>query len=92
VPGQTISDDFTRDPNGLVAESVLGGNTVYINPGLIGGNKFVNEAFLLHEGLHGLGLGDEDIQTRLGIDVNPKNTKNIADKLYTDCVKGKNNF
>jgi RHS repeat-associated protein len=90
-PGQTIANDFAHLP-GTTADTVLGGNTVFINPARIGGGLINNEALLFHEALHALGLIDTDIQSELGITVDPNNTKNITDKLKKDCFNGKGNF
>jgi len=67
------------------------GDTIYINPALIGNSVAQNEALLLHESLHSLGLDDTAIQTALGIKVDPNNTNNISNRLRTDCVQGKDN-
>jgi hypothetical protein len=51
-----------------------------------------NKALLFHEALHGYGgtkggtsYFDDDIQDALGIDVDPKNTKNITDYIKKHC-------
>ncbi|HLG96093.1 MAG TPA: RHS repeat-associated core domain-containing protein [Bryobacteraceae bacterium] len=90
-PGQTIGNEFRRNLQGLTADTVFLGTTIYINPLLIGTNLVGNEALLFHEALHELGLGDQDIQTALGIKVDPNNTKNISDKLRSDCITGRGN-
>ena len=90
-PGQTIGNDFARNPNGLTAESVMGGNTIYINPALISNNLLVDEALLFHEAFHLLGFSDDDLQRALGLKVDPNNTKSITDKLSKDCFQGKDN-
>jgi RHS repeat-associated protein len=90
-PGQTIGDEFRRNPGGLTAETVLLGDTIFINPGLIGRSVPVNEALLFHEALHELGLTDDAVQRALGITVDAKNTKNITDKLKKDCIAGRGN-
>ncbi len=91
-PGQTISNYFGRNPKGIVARTVLSGDTMFINPDLIGGSLTYNEALLLHEALHALGLIDTDIQDKLHLKVDPNDTTNITDKLKRDCIKGKNNY
>jgi hypothetical protein len=68
-PGQTIANEFARNPNGLTADTVLNGSTIFINPALIGGNLTSNEGLLFHETLHELGMVDTDIQAALGIRV-----------------------
>ncbi len=90
---QTIGSDFARNPNGLTAESVLGGNTIYINGGLIGKSLINNEALLFHEAFHLLGFDDADVWKALfpTTPFDPKNTKQITDKLKKDCFKGKDN-
>ena len=93
-PGQTIGNEFGRNPTGLTAMSVLGGNTIYINPGLIGSNLQTNEGLLIHETLHLLGFDDQDIQLGLafrGVKLDPYNTKNISIQFKKDCVMGKGN-
>ena len=90
-PGQTIGNEFARNPNGLTAETVLGGSTIFINPALIGGNLGSNQSLLFHEAIHELGLVDQTIQEALGLKVDPKNTKSISDKLFKDCFTGKGN-
>jgi hypothetical protein len=67
------------------------GGTIYINASLIGSSVAQNEALLLHEALHSMGLDDTTIQAALGITVDQNNTNNITNKLRTDCVKGKDN-
>ena len=90
-PGQTVGGKFAQNPNGLTAASALGGNTIYINGSLIGGNLQSNEALLFHEAFHLLGFDDADLQVALGITVDPNNTRNITDKLKKDCITGKGN-
>jgi RHS repeat-associated protein len=84
--GQTIAKEFARNPNGLSADTVLNGSTIFINPALITNNLWGNEGLLLHEALHELGLQDGQIQKALGFSEDPKNTKNISTKLQHDCV------
>ena len=60
-PGQTIGNEFARNPAGLTAYSVLLGSTIFINPPLIGSILTNNEGLLFHEALHELGLVDSDI-------------------------------
>ena len=93
-PGQTIANEFMRNPGGLTADTVLFGNAVFINPSLIGSGILQNQALLFHEALHALGLIDTDIQEKLfGIQgVDPKNTRNITTKLFNDCFRGKGNY
>jgi RHS repeat-associated protein len=90
-PGQTIGNDFARNPGGLTAETVLGGNIIYINPSLISNLVPTDEALLFHESLHELGLIDQQVQSALGLKVGSTNTKNISNKLFKDCIKGKAN-
>ncbi len=90
-PGQTISNEFRRNPDGLTAVTVLFGSTMFINPDLIGNNLNGNMALLFHESLHELGLVDSTIQSALGLTVDDQNTKNITIKLQKDCVTGKGN-
>jgi len=76
------------------------GNTIYINPSLIGGSLRSNEGFLFHEALHQLGLNDDDIGTGLhSIDPTIKpnsngqwtNTQQFSNKFTKDCFQGKAN-
>jgi hypothetical protein len=90
-PGQTIANEFARNPNGLTADTVLNGSTIFINPALIGGNLTSNEGLLFHETLHELGMVDTDIQAALGIRVDGKNTRNITTTLQKDCITGRGN-
>jgi RHS repeat-associated protein len=90
-PGQMIGNLFARNPNGLTAETVLGGRAIFINPALIGGSLGSNQSLLFHEAIHELGLVDETIQEALGLKVDSRNTKNISDKLFRDCFTGKGN-
>ena len=90
-PGQTIGNDFARNPHGLTAESVLGGSTIYINPTLISKNLLIDETLLFHEAFHLMGFTDDDLQKALGLTVDPNNTKNITLKLTKDCFTGKDN-
>jgi hypothetical protein len=86
---QTISQTMAANP-GIEALSVLGGNSIYLNPGmtaLSATNTFWdNAAMIAHEVVHNVsGLGDDQIQSALGLRVNLNNTKNISDKLKRDC-------
>ena len=95
-PGQTIANEFARNPAGLTAATVFEGSTIFINPALIGGLLFTNESLLFHEALHELGMIDSQIQTALksvhqGLVVDTKNTKNISVVLGRDCLRGKGN-
>jgi RHS repeat-associated protein len=90
-PGQTIANEFGRNPAGLTANTVLNGSTIFINPTLIGGNLTGNQSLMSHEALHELGMVDTDIQAALGITVDGKNTRNITTKLQKDCITGKGN-
>ena len=90
-PGQTIANEFARNPQGLVYDTVLGGKAMFINPPLISSNLAVNEGMMFHESLHELGLGDKEIQETLHLTVDSKNTMNITDRLEKDCVNAKGN-
>ncbi|MDQ2949765.1 MAG: RHS repeat-associated core domain-containing protein [Acidobacteriota bacterium] len=90
-PGQTIGNELARNLYGLTAETVLFGNTIFVNPALIGGSLTSNEGLLFHEALHELGLVDSSIQSALGLAVDDKNTRNITTKLQKDCISGRGN-
>jgi RHS repeat-associated protein len=88
----TIGAKFALNPLGLTALTVLGTGTaqpgtIYINPLLISNNLQNNESLLLHEALHSLGFDDADLQSALNLKVDPNNTRNITQKLLTDCIK-----
>jgi|ERR1700690_475460 hypothetical protein len=91
LPGQTIGNEFARNPQGLVFDTVLGGGAMFVDPPLISSNLAVNEGMMFHESLHELGLGDKEIQETLHLTVDSKNTMNITDKLEKDCVNARGN-
>ncbi len=85
----TIGSLFAGKP-GTAAYSLAGGNSIWVDPSRISGNLNSNAALLLHESLHNLGYFDHEIQAALGLQVSGI-TDNITQRLYTDCIKGKDN-
>jgi hypothetical protein len=91
----TIGQFFALNP-GTTAISQFGapqsvGSTIYYDPAKISNNLSNNMALLMHEAFHLLGFDDADLQTALGLPVDPKNTRNISIKLLNDCIRGKGN-
>jgi hypothetical protein len=86
---QTISQTMAAN-KGIEALSAFNGNSIYINPALTAlsaANTFWdNAAMIAHELVHNVsGLSDDAIQSALGLKVDTNNTKNISDKLKSDC-------
>lgn len=90
-PGQTIGNRFARNPYGLTAETVNGGNAasrpyIYINGALIPNDASQNQGLLLHEAFHLLGFDDNDLQVALTGKTNPSDTRDISNILRRDCI------
>jgi YD repeat-containing protein len=83
--GLTISQFLARPANaGTNALAELSGNLVFVRPGVIGTNLTHVAAFIFHEVLHHLGLGDEEIKARLGIPA-WRPSADITGRLRADC-------
>jgi hypothetical protein len=85
VGDESIAQFMSLNP-GVVAESQLGGTSIYINASYVNGYGIgQQEGLLLHEMLHNMtGLVDGSLQALLGLTVGAPSV-NISNKLQQDC-------